>query len=161
MCGVVPRRRGATGAGDRLHPGRGRRPAPRPRCVEEGPTSGARRADHENSRIYYETVPAPKELRAPPAVKTMGPEAPLCLIADAEPVPLSAPTADDEALARQLAASFEEDGSGPPPPAYEAAAPSSTTALSDEELARRLHEERGSAEASWNENSKMRSVTRC
>ena len=96
-------------------------------------------ADHENSRIYYETVPAPKELRAPPAVKTMGPEAPLCLIADAEPVPLSAPTADDEALARQLAASFEEEGSShPPPPAYEAAPPA---ALSDEELARRLHEE--------------------
>ena len=94
-------------------------------------------ADHENSRIYYETVPAPKELRAPPAVKTMGPEAPLCLIADAEPVPLSAPTADDEALARQLAASFEEEGSSEPPP-YEAAAPA---ALSDEELARRLHEE--------------------
>ena len=71
----------------------------------------------------------------------MGPEAPLCLIADAEPVPLSAPTADDEALARQLAAAFEEEGSShPPPPAYEAAAPSST-ALSDEELARRLHEE--------------------
>ena len=96
-------------------------------------------ADHENSRIYYETVPAPKELRAPPAVKTMGPEAPLCLIADAEPVPLSAPTADDEALARQLAASFEEEGSShPPPPAYEASPPA---ALSDEELARRLHEE--------------------
>ena len=75
-------------------------------------------------------------------MKTMGPEAPLCLIADSEPVPLSAPTADDEALARQLAASFEEEGSsqGGPPPAYEAAAPSST-ALSDEELARRLHEE--------------------
>ena len=47
------------------------------------------------------------------------------------------PTADDEALARQLAASFEEEGSAAPPP-YEAAAPA---ALSDEELARRLHEE--------------------
>ena len=58
--------------------------------------------------------------------------------ADAEPVPLSAPTADDEALARQLAASFEEEGSSHPPPAYEAAPPA---ALSDEELARRLHEE--------------------
>ena len=111
-------------------------------------------ADHENSRVYYASVPPQKELRPPPSLKTMGPEAPLCLITDAEPVPLSAPTADDEALARQLAASFaEEDPSGgfgggstfpASPPASEAAPPpppQASALLSDEELARRLHEE--------------------
>jgi len=125
--------------------------ADRPRdldALKKALASQRAEADHENSRVYYASVPPQKELRPPPSLKTMCPEAPLCLITDAEPVPLSAPTADDEALARQLAASFaEEDPSGgfgggstflASPPASEAPPPAS---LSDEELARRLHEE--------------------
>ena len=77
VCVAWYRDAGAIGAGDRLHLGRGRRPAPRPRRVEEGPTSGARGRGPRELRITTRRCRRRKNASTP-AVKTMGPEAPLC-----------------------------------------------------------------------------------
>ena len=57
-------------------------------------------AKHDNDRVYYATVPSESALKPPPAMKTMGPEAPSPAYLDV--VPLRGPVLSDEELARKL-----------------------------------------------------------
>ena len=80
--------------------------------VSAGVARDRHRHAHHNpydADVYFETVPSAADLQRPASLTTMKPEAPPADVL--APVPLAAPVLTDEELARQLQASFDEEGS--------------------------------------------------